>query len=45
MDVGEGREQGAEALRLGQSFPASCSTGEGVKNPHPMDLFRGFLVE
>jgi hypothetical protein len=30
MDVGEGREQGAEASRLDQSFPASFSTREGV---------------
>ena len=30
MDVGEGREQGAEVSRLDQSIPASFSTGEGA---------------
>jgi len=29
MDVGEGREQDAEASRLDQSIPASLSMGEG----------------
>jgi hypothetical protein len=30
MDVGEGREQGAEASRLDQSIPSSLFTGEGL---------------
>jgi len=30
MDVGEGREQDAEASRLDQSIPSSYSTGEGL---------------
>ena len=29
MDVGEGREQDAEASRLNQGIPTSFSTGEG----------------
>ena len=30
MDVGEGREQDAEASRLEQGIPTSFSTGEGL---------------
>ena len=32
MDVGEGRELGAEASHLDQSIPTSFSTGEGFNS-------------